>query len=83
MASIHSLTEEERNLIQENKQLSESLADETKIKISFVSETHRKQEVTEERIAWKNKEIAQLKHQISQLLAMVPHSTSTKTPPSP
>ena len=83
MASIHSLPEDKRNLIQETKQLSESLADETKIKISFVSETHHKQEVTEERIAWKNKEVSQLKHQISQLLAMVPHSTSTKTPPSP
>ena len=82
MASIHSLTEDNRNLIQETKQLSESLADETKIKISFVSETRRKQEVTEEQIAWKNK-VSQLKHQISQLLAMVPHSTSTKTPPSP
>ena len=85
-ASIHSLTEEKGKLMQENKQLSESLADETKIKISlfsFVSETRRKQEATEEQLAWKNKEIAQLKHQISQLLAMVPHPTSTKTPPSP
>ena len=71
--------------------LAESLSDETnkikiKIKISlfsFVSETRRKQEATEEQLAWKNKEIAQLKHQISQLLAMVPHPTTTKTPPSP
>ena len=35
-ASIYSLTEEKGRLIQENKQLSESLADETKIKISLV-----------------------------------------------
>ena len=43
-ASIHSLTEEKGKLIQENKQLSESLADETKIKISLfsISETCRK-----------------------------------------
>ena len=63
-ASIHSLTEEKGKLMQENKQLSESLTDETKIKISlfsFVSETRRKQEATEEQLAWKNKEIAQLK----------------------
>ena len=72
--------------MQENKQLSESLTDEIKIKISlfsFVSETCRKQEVTEEQLAWKNKEISQLKHQMSHLLAMVPHTTSSKTPPSP
>ena len=53
-ASIHSLTEEKGRLIQENKQLSESLADESKIKISlfsFVSETRRKQEATEEQVA--------------------------------
>ena len=84
--SIHSLTEEKGKLMQENKQLSESLADETKIKISlfsFVSETRRKQEATEEQLAWKNKEIAQLKHQITQLLAMVPHPNTTKAPPSP
>ena len=83
-ASIQSLTEEKRKLIQENKDLSESLADESKIKISpfsFVIETHRKQDVTEEQVAWNNKEIAQLKHQITQLLAMVPHATTTNTPP--
>ena len=82
MALIHSLTEEKGKLMQENKQVSESLANETKIKISlfnFVGETRRKQEATDEQLAWKNKEIAQLKHQISQLLAMVPHPTSTKT----
>jgi len=85
-ASIQSLTEERRKLIQENKRLSESLADETKIKISlfsFVSETRRKQEATEEQLAWKNSEIAQLKHKITQLVAMVPHPTTTKAPPSP
>ena len=65
LTSIHSLTEEKGKLIQENKQLSESLADETKVKISlfsFVSEAHCKQEVTEEQVTWKNKEIVQLKH---------------------
>ena len=85
-ALIQLLTEEKGKLIQENKQLSESLTDETKIKISlfsFVSETRHKQEATEEQVAWKNKEIAQLKHQITQLLAMVPHATTTNTPPSP
>ena len=64
--------------MQENKQLSQSLADGTKNQdqsIQFVSETQHKQEATEEQLAWKNKEIAQLKHQISQLLAMVPHPT--------
>ena len=84
--SIHSLTEEKGKVIQENKRLSESLADETKIKISlfsFLSETRRKQEATEEQLAWKNNEIAQLKHQITQLLAMVPHPNTTKAPPSP
>ena len=66
--------------------LAESLSDETKIKISlfsFVSETRHKQEVTEKQFAWKNKEIAELKHQINYILAMVPHPTTTKTPPSP
>ena len=49
MTSIQSQTEEKGKVIQENKQLLESLADETKIKISlfsFVCETRRKQEAT-------------------------------------
>ena len=52
--SIQSQTEEKGKVIQENKQLSESLADETKIKISlfsFVRETHHKQEATEGQVA--------------------------------
>jgi len=84
-ASIQSLTGEKSKLIQENKQLSESLADETKIKISlfsYLSEARRKEEATQEQLARKTNEIAQLKHQITQLLAVVPHAT-TKPPPSP
>ena len=55
MESIHSLSKDEGKLIQDNEQLSESLADESKIKISlvnFICETRHNQEVTEQQVAW-------------------------------
>ena len=55
MASIQSLTEDKGKQIQDNKGLSESLADGTKIKISlvnFICETRHNQEATEQQVAW-------------------------------